>query len=61
MKLKLTLSYEYEAAPEDYDTDDPIEMAAIDQSNMEISPAMLAQIVEADLTGLPFELKVEPA
>lgn len=61
VKLRITLSYEYDADPDDYDSNDPLEMAAIDEENMKVSPAMLGEMVQADLTGLPFELKVEPA
>ena len=33
LRLKLTISIEYNAVPEHYDTDDPFKMADIDQSN----------------------------
>lgn len=32
-RLKVTITYEYDAEPEHYDTDDPTEMAKIDQHN----------------------------
>lgn len=59
-KLRLTLTYEYEADPKYYDTDVPADMARVDQEQMQDDPAAMIEMIQADLTGLPFELKVEP-
>lgn len=57
MKLRATLTVEYDADPGDYQTYDPEEAADIDQANWRDTPAMLAQTFRPD----EFKIKVEPA
>jgi hypothetical protein len=52
-KLRVIMSVVYEARSEDYDTDDPLKMAKIDQDNFMQEP-------ENILLMDGFEVKVEP-
>jgi hypothetical protein len=56
MKLRATLVVEYEPEPVHYNTDDPAEMAAIDQKNWTRDPAMLLASFEDE----EFTITVEP-
>ena len=58
VKMRVTVTYEYDADPKDYDTDDASAMAEIDEQNFNLP--MGQAYVAADLTGLPFKVKVEP-
>ncbi len=56
IKLRLTVTMEYEADPEYYGTDDPVKMAAIDQTNFFEYPRSLYEQLSED--GI--NVKVEP-
>jgi len=58
MKTKLKIVIEYEADPEDYDTEDPKKMAEIDESNFREDPPSLMEML-CDLEDI--KVKVEPA
>jgi len=47
IKLKLTITVEYEAEPEYYETDDPVKMAALDQSNFRDDPEYLMGLIDS--------------
>ena len=47
IKLKLTITVEYEAEPQYYETDDPVKMAEIDQSNYRNDPEHLMEIIDS--------------
>ena len=61
MKFRVTVTYEYEVdekdAQIDYDTQNPVEMAAIDEANFRTLPADSTLV--GDLRKLPFEVSVE--
>jgi hypothetical protein len=57
IRLRATLTVEYDADPKDYDTADPVEMAHIDLANWQGDPMMLI----ASFDNEEFTVKVEPA
>jgi hypothetical protein len=48
VRLRATLTVEYDADPDDYGTADPVEMAAIDAENYQRHPDILADFFVDD-------------
>jgi hypothetical protein len=57
-KLRVTVSFEYEADPEWYPTSDPTEMAKIDLDNFVDDPGLLFEFM--DTRDLTQHITVEP-
>lgn len=57
MKLRLTITVEYDADPEYYGTDNAQKMAEVDQENFDSDPNTLIEL----LNDVEYEVKVEPA
>jgi hypothetical protein len=56
MKLRVTVTFEYEPDGQYYDDTTPSAMAETDQRNFQNDPKMLAE----DLADLGYQVKVEP-
>lgn len=56
MRLRATISVEYEANPAHYDTTDPMEAAAIDHAGLQDSPVALVALCEQ----CAYHVTVEP-
>lgn len=56
MKLRVTVTFEFEPDPKAYDDTDPAAMAEVDRQNYHADPACLA----ADMADLGYEVRVEP-
>ena len=48
IKLRLTVTVEYEANPLYYKTDDPVKMAEIDQLNFRHDPEHLMELIDSE-------------
>jgi hypothetical protein len=59
VRLRATLTVDYEANTEDYGTDDPLEMAAIDQKSFREDLGALLFVGEANDTALRVEALTE--
>lgn len=57
VRLRVTLTVEYDADPADYDTDDPADMADIDERNYRSYPG---SVVDDFLVGDPIRIDVTP-
>ena len=58
IKMKVTVTFEYETDPKYYDGIDPVKMAAIDQSNFENDLGSLYETINE--TDSVLTIKVEP-
>jgi hypothetical protein len=56
VRLRCTIEFDYDAKPEYYNTDDPVEMAKIDEDNYNEQPYVLFEV----LNNKEFDIKVEP-
>lgn len=59
-KIRVTITWEYDAYPEIYDTDVPEEMAAIDKGNWDNVPELCLQLLEENWEIEDITVKVEP-
>lgn len=57
VKLRATLTWEYEADPEHYDSTDPAEMASIDKTSFLAE----SELVLDHITSYDFDVEVKPA
>lgn len=58
-RLRVTITYEYDADPKDYGTADPEAMAAIDLASMELNGAAEAVEFQESMRG-DVAVKIEP-
>jgi len=60
VRLKCIVTVEYDAFPENYGTDDPLEMASVDEENFLDDPNSLYEFLEYRMEDEDFTIKVEP-
>jgi len=56
VRLKVTITFEFDADPESYGTENPVEMAKIDQEQFYENPDILSEMIITD----EYMVKVEP-
>lgn len=61
-RLRVTITYEYDSSGESYGTNDPVEMAKIDENSWHEHPELCLSFLEEDVRDsvVPFTVKVEP-
>jgi hypothetical protein len=61
VRLRATVVVEYDAHPDHYDTDDPAEMAEIDQKNWQGDPMLFWSSFEDEEYGVTVEVASVPS